>query len=620
MKKIEKESVFKIGEVYSVDGRKIKIKVDKNKNSSYLFYQGQPIKNISVGSYVKIAKGYIKIIGKVEGEYIEEDKNVNSEYHNQYDKIKRYLIVSLLGYIEKNKFFQGIKEMPLVFNECYLLDYYEFEMVHNFLERDEESITIGKLALEDNQEIKISVNKLFASHIGIFGNTGSGKSYTLSKIYYELLNKYKNNNNFLKNAKFILIDFNGEYLINNSENKETDFTIIEPTYKNTFFLDTRSPKDKFPILKKYFEDIEFWAIYLNATEKTQTPFLKRAFKRKIDFENFKEYFLNFVIKMLEEKCLKTDINNFLEEIEKILHLNDCEDYQKFKTLINEFIFHTQSKVYYILPGNEFYNNDKELYFNNDKEELKKVIQKFTLNSFSEKIEEFVKIPLKIIFQFYDEKKQMNMEFIAPLIKRLRRVSYLEKVIKVVNKYDENSLKLLNIVSLKNVRSEIKKILPLLIVKQLYEEQKDNSDKNTYLNIIIDEAHNILSPISNRESEQWKEYRIETFEEIIKEGRKFGVFLTIASQRPSDISSTIISQLHNYFLHRLINNRDIESVERTISYLDKLSFEYLSILPTGTAIFAGLAIPMPIIISIDSIKKGYEPKSETIKLTNIWGEK
>lgn len=56
-------------------------------------------------------------------------------------------------------------------------------------------------------------------------------------------------------------------------------------------------------------------------------------------------------------------------------------------------------------------------------------------------------------------------------------------------------------------------------------------------MIIDEAHNILSESSNRESESWKDYRLETFEEIIKEGRKFGVYLTIASHRPADISST-----------------------------------------------------------------------------------
>ena len=113
-------------------------------------------------------------------------------------------------------------------------------------------------------------------------------------------------------------------------------------------------------------------------------------------------------------------------------------------------------------------------------------------------------------------------------------------------------------------------------------------------------------------------RLETFEEIIKEGRKFGVFLTIASQRPSDISPTIISQLRNYFLHRLINNEDIKAVEKTISYLDKVSFEYLPILPTGTCIVAGLLANIPVVIDIGKIEPAkHEPKNKTLKPTENW---
>src|SRR6185369_9389610 len=119
--------------------------------------------------------------------------------------------------------------------------------------------------------------------------------------------------------------------------------------------------------------------------------------------------------------------------------------------------------------------------------------------------------------------------------------------------------------------------------------------------------------SERESESWKDYRLETFEEIIKEGRKFGVFMTIASQRPFDISSTIISQLHNFFLHRLINNNDIIAVERTISYLDKVSFESLPILPTGTCIIAGQCIQVTVMVDIAVMKKKYEPDNKTINL-------
>ncbi|MFV0573724.1 MAG: ATP-binding protein [Xanthomarina gelatinilytica] len=164
------------------------------------------------------------------------------------------------------------------------------------------------------------------------------------------------------------------------------------------------------------------------------------------------------------------------------------------------------------------------------------------------------------------------------------------------------------------------MIPLLLSYKLYSEHKElkgKKKKNKSLNIIVDEAHNILSFISERESETWKDYRLETFEEIIKEGRKFGVFLTIASQRPSDISATIISQLHNFFLHRLINNNDIKAVERTVSYLDKLSFESLPILPTGTCILAGLSAQVPVMVDIGEISEENEPDNKTIKLTDFW---
>ncbi|WP_432490503.1 hypothetical protein, partial [Flavonifractor plautii] len=90
---------------------------------------------------------------------------------------------------------------------------------------------------------------------------------------------------------------------------------------------------------------------------------------------------------------------------------------------------------------------------------------------------------------------------------------------------------------------MRKVIPMLLCKHLYDQKKENDPTNArYLNLIVDEAHNILSLESSRESEAWRDYRLETFEEIVKEGRKFGVFLTLASQRPHDISPTIISQL------------------------------------------------------------------------------
>jgi len=227
------------------------------------------------------------------------------------------------------------------------------------------------------------------------------------------------------------------------------------------------------------------------------------------------------------------------------------------------------------------------------------------------------VRLKIVLQYYDDvfRGYSNKEHLAPLIKRLdTRIGDLKKVVEIGGPLGERNF---TIVSLRDVNIHLRKILPLLLCKRLYDDKKREDDGETYLNIIIDEAHNILSEDSSRESEQWKDYRLETFEEIIKEGRKFGVFLTLASQRPADISATIVSQLHNYFLHRLINDQDIKAVERTISYLDKVSFEYLPILPTGTCIFAGLLANVPVVIDIEKIEAKYEPRNKTRTLTDKW---
>ena len=172
---------------------------------------------------------------------------------------------------------------------------------------------------------------------------------------------------------------------------------------------------------------------------------------------------------------------------------------------------------------------------------------------------------------------------------------------------------------------MKKLLPLLFAKSFYtnhitenKDKKKISEKN-YLNIIVDEAHNILSEDSKRESETWKDYRLETFEEIIKEGRKFGVFLTLSSQRPAEITETIISQLNTFFLHRLLNDNDIRIIKKAVSYMTVTDFDMLSSLPQGECIISGIKINFPIIVKIAKIEKGKEPSSETISF-NFNGEK
>ena len=108
-----------------------------------------------------------------------------------------------------------------------------------------------------------------------------------------------------------------------------------------------------------------------------------------------------------------------------------------------------------------------------------------------------------------------------------------------------------------------------------------------------------------------------FEEILKEGRKFGVFVTLASQRPYDISSTITSQLHHYLLHQLVNPNDVAAVRNSVAYLDDLAFDELTSLARGTCIISGTSIQVPAIVNIDPLDTDRCPHNETIDLNDHW---
>lgn len=273
-------AIIKVGVVTSVKGRSIELKVDTSKNVSHLLFNGELVKNVSVGSYIKIAKGFTHLVGKIDREFVTEDKSSEFKtYSSDQEKIKRILLVSLIGYLESNDFKQGIKELPLIDNEAYLLTPDEFNLVHKFTKEGEETFILGNLALEKGKAIELSVDRLFASHIGIFGNTGSGKSYTLAKLYHEIIKKYKDQKQFKANARFLLLDFNGEYINPDPDPLASDDVIIESPYKDVYKLTTRTASaKKFPVFPEVINDEHFWSLILHCTEKTQTPFVSRTLK------------------------------------------------------------------------------------------------------------------------------------------------------------------------------------------------------------------------------------------------------------------------------------------------------------------------------------------------------
>src|SRR5699024_3841155 len=106
-----------------------------------------------------------------------------------------------------------------------------------------------------------------------------------------------------------------------------------------------------------------------------------------------------------------------------------------------------------------------------------------------------------------------------------------------------------------------------------------------------------------------------FRTVAKEGRKFGVFLILSSQRPGELSKTVLSQCNNFILHRIRNNIDLDQMRKSIPYLNDGQLNRLSFLRTGVALIVGDSFAIPMEVIIDGEEFG-EP-SKTVLPSEIW---
>lgn len=608
-----KDAILRIGEVSGIDGRKVSISVDKNKNSSDLLFDGEIIKNIAVGSYIEVRKGFLSIIGKAEGEKLREDSywknDLAGEYHNM-DRNNRVLTISLCGYIGPDgRFTGGIKELPLIGNEAYILTDNKIHKIHNLIKGGSSiHISVAKTEIEEIP-VDLPVDGLFNSHIAIFGNTGSGKSNTLASLYQELFTVFENNELFKKNCRFLLLDFNGEY-------NKTD--CITPN-KTVYNLSIRKAGDNaIPISLDDLLDVETLSVLVEATEKTQKPFLKRAlrfYKNAREKEHYPAYLKKILqnkVKDILQMANKDVAFKLLDYMEDILGAFITEEERT--ELLNDIDFHTKSITFYKRGTNIYFDSqpdaieDTNLYKAIDNVTQRKLHKLSPLDHFC------LFLHLQLAGDLFQYKVQND--HIYPVINRFQaKQQSIERTFKVSNNPDFWGDHNLVVINLRGVNLDMRKTIPLLLAKNIYNGHKKEGNKKT-LNIIIDEAHNILSTASFRETDEWKDYRLETFEEIVKEGRKFGVFVTIASQRPNDISETIISQAHNYFIHQLINQKDLMTIGKAVSYIDKITEESIPTLSVGTCIFSGVATPMPLKLKINELPDKQKPDSHTLKFEDI----
>lgn len=587
-------SIF-VGEVTAVNGIQITLTVDEISNKDTIFYEGHRYKGISIREYVSIQRGFRDIICIVEGEYLDERR-----FQESPDNIVfvRRVNVRPIGYIESGNFFEGIKFLPLIRDPAFLLPERVLKTVYS--SSSESGFSIGSL-LKEGIAISLPWQKLFNTHIGIFGNTGSGKSNTLTKLFTTLFDE--KHGQIKPVSKFVLLDFNGEYIKNQ---------IISLEHKSVIDLNTSIAKDQFPLGESEFWNTETLSILFQATANTQKPFITRVLQGRLKYGSGQACALSY-LKYTIKFCFTSSSQKpeVLDLLKSVLKSTNSE------TILNKVCWH--GNKYKLLLANR-----SEVFFNGESEydiHLRHTVDNIQINSLDafQEFKALCKLRLinDLMYNF------VQFDHIQPLLKRAESsLGSLSKVIRVETSALTDD-KAITVISLRNCNQDVKKIIPLLITKHYYNFQKiriEKSPPEKTLHLIIDEAHNILSQQSVREQASWKDYRLELFEELIKEGRKFGVFLTLSSQRPADISATIMSQLHNFFIHRLVNDRDLFLLDNTISTLDSVSRSLIPNLSKGSCIITGTSFDLPMLIQVDELIDSIKPDSNDVTLEKIWSTK
>ncbi|QDK70984.1 ATP-binding protein [Lactococcus protaetiae] len=609
----------KLGVIVGVDGTVAQVGMyDMSNDTNYIWF-GNILSGPKVGAFLTINQNYSKIIAKVISEKVVDQQNTikSTEFDNRYSKnsINRVIYLKTQGIIEDGIFQVTSSVVPMVGNEVTLTTQEEIKIIYN-LHQNDATICVGKSILE-NQPILLSINQLFASHIGIFGNTGSGKSNTLHKVFLELF-RSKYLPQIIKHSQFFVIDFNGEYT-------GKDLFGIDENHKRIFGINTRKPQNgqKLPVKKSYLFDADILSILFDARPATQVPFLRNALRTYREKISDGMSFANLEIGLLKSLIISTDK---VESNSIDAWVEAASSLQINKSLFDGILNNHFKKSY----GNmNIYNESNEVIVENNNISIRGE-QFFKLEELASALgdafnsaSEIQKLACFLQFQkvYVSAWKSTNIEFINPLFHRIKTAfDSLEKVVEIKNSI-ENEFSTLNIISLLHANQEITRLLPMLLSKMIYDEQKigvsENQAKQTK-HLIIDEAHNILNDQFRNNNDDWQDYRLTVFEEIIKEGRKFGFYLTLSSQRPADISPTILSQVHNYFIHRLVNEKDLRMLENTMPTLDASSFQMIPSLGKGEVIITGNSMQVPVFAKISKEEK-LRPSSDDINLTEMWSE-
>ena len=547
-----------IGKVQSVDTGNISVKVE-NEELLNSVQVNQIIQIRSTKTSEKIIGLISKIVRKSISEKIDEDSETDEVIENL---IRVNLVGTLLetSGLDRNVFKRTLNTVPSIDADCFLL---QGESLSEFMSiissNSDNPLKIGTYTISDDSDSNLDGNKFFQRHAVIVGGTGSGKSWTVANILGSASS--------LKSVNSIVFDLHGEY---------------EPlaNLPNTTLLKIAGPSDKSDEDKIIF--LPYWLLSYEEMESllldrsdTNAPNQARVLfdtiidlkKQNLDRNDSEQesILVNFTI----DSPLPYDLNQLIEKL-------DTLDNEKVET------------------GETYVSGAKKGQPKTNQGPLHGKLTRFIQRLKSKQSDK------RLNFIFNSDGNLQKYEWLVFLVKKF---------------LDFGNEKGLKIIDFSEVPSDVLPIISGLIARLIFSVQQwMEAEKRHPVAIFCDEAH-LYIPAQLKSS--MEERGLASFERIAKEGRKYGISLVVISQRPSDVSKTVLSQCGNFIAMRLTNPDDQNVIKRL--FPDNLGdfSEMLPILDIGESLIVGDACLLPSRVKIDRPK--ITPNSNTVQFWDEWSK-
>lgn len=674
-----------IGHIVTVDSLSVFVKLDDDLKSLYKSGYEEIYPVARINSYIIIPVGADKIVALVDRVMNREETDLTKNRGAIFlTESSRYLSATMIGTIENGKYIQGVYNYPILDNPVWYVTRKDLDIIFDQKEGDnpinfkeDYYLPIGKSPSFPDYQVKINPDKMFGKHAAILGNTGSGKSCTLTSILQSMF-QYDYNGQKLQSAHVVIFDTNGEY-------KEA-FNIEEKHKVNPFYINEDGLKVPYWFMN--FDDMDY---LFEPSAGTQAPLLKRAIGlAKTEVKTEKATHLS-----------KTDVQ-WLSTYIKDLQASNTN---KKKTLIDESVAIRDRIKQYKDAGNVKYDLTTLLNGLNKLVEAKGSLKYDDSGAFPNGVADFKKVSegLEIIEAEFNKYQQTIQESIsaenrsvdAPLFFSFNELlsSYMDCAIREqsvsFDKLTEYASTL--VLRMRSYVDDVRLANPLMLDKQkdindalaqflafvlgdycmvFNKKQYEDSVFHTYYSeslkeqenkqrnqvtiidmsllpfqvletitgligrmileflsrfdkekrgsipvvIALEEAQNYIPEVDHKDRESISK---KVFERIAREGRKYGLSLVVSSQRPSELSKTVLSQCNSFIIHRIQNPDDQSYIRKLVSSANSEILNQLPTLPQQHVIIMGDCVRTPIVARMNDANP--RPNSNNPSFIDNWLE-